>query len=64
MIAVLADPILKVEGLSAAFSNGNGGLQVLDQISFEIRDSEFVCLLGPSGSGKSTLLRIMVSDNH
>ncbi|MEJ2485600.1 MAG: ABC transporter ATP-binding protein [Anaerolineales bacterium] len=59
MIAVLADPILKVEGLSAAFSNGNGGLQVLDQISFEIRDSEFVCLLGPSGSGKSTLLRIM-----
>ena len=59
MIAVLADPILKVEGLSAAFSNGNGGLQVLNQISFEVRESEFVCLLGPSGSGKSTLLRIM-----
>ncbi len=59
MIAVLADPILKVEGLSAAFSNGNGGLQVLNQISFEIRESEFVCLLGPSGSGKSTLLRIL-----
>jgi len=59
LIAVLADPILKVEGLSAAFSNGNGGLQVLNQISFEIRESEFVCLLGPSGSGKSTLLRIL-----
>jgi NitT/TauT family transport system ATP-binding protein len=59
MIAVLAEPILKVQGLSAAFPNGNGGLQVLNEISFEIRESEFVCLLGPSGSGKSTLLRIM-----
>ena len=59
MIAVLAEPILKVKDLTAAFPNGNGGLQVLNQISFEIRESEFVCLLGPSGSGKSTLLRIM-----
>jgi NitT/TauT family transport system ATP-binding protein len=59
LIAVLAEPILKVEGLSAAFPNGNGGLQVLNQLSFAIRESEFVCLLGPSGSGKSTLLRIM-----
>lgn len=59
MIAVLAEPILKVRDLTAAFPNGNGGLQVLDQISFEVRESEFVCLLGPSGSGKSTLLRIM-----
>ena len=59
MIAVLSEPIVKVKDLSAAFPNGNGGLQVLNQISFEIRESEFVCLLGPSGSGKSTLLRIL-----
>lgn len=59
MIAVLAEPILKVRDLTAAFPNGNGGLQVLNQISFDIRESEFVCLLGPSGSGKSTLLRIL-----
>lgn len=59
MIAVLAEPIVKIEDLSAAFPNGNGGLKVLNRISFEVRESEFVCLLGPSGSGKSTLLRIM-----
>ncbi len=34
-------------------------MKVLENISFEIQDSEFVCLLGPSGSGKSTLLRIL-----
>jgi NitT/TauT family transport system ATP-binding protein len=59
LIAVLADPILKVEQLSAVFQNGDTGLHVLDEVSFNIRESEFVCLLGPSGSGKSTLLRIL-----
>lgn len=59
MIAVLADPILKVDRLSAVFQNGDSGLHVLDKISFDIPESQFVCLLGPSGSGKSTLLRIL-----
>lgn len=51
--------ILKVEKLSAVFENNNGGLKTLEDISFSIQESEFVCLLGPSGSGKTTLLRIL-----
>lgn len=51
--------ILKVEKLSAIFENNNGGLKTLEDISFSIQESEFVCLLGPSGSGKTTLLRIL-----
>ncbi len=50
---------LNISELSAAFPGPNGDLQVLDNISFKIGASEFVCVLGPSGSGKSTLLRIL-----
>jgi len=54
-----ADPILRVQNLSATFSNGSGKLTALQDVSFSVADQQFVCVLGPSGSGKSTLLRIL-----
>ncbi len=52
-------PILEIRNLSAVFQNENGGLRALEDISFNVRAREFVCVLGPSGSGKTTLLRIL-----
>lgn len=34
-----------------------GSLEVLKEISLNVREKEVVCVIGPSGSGKSTLLR-------
>ena len=36
-----------------------GELEVLHDVSLDIHEREFLCLLGPSGCGKTTLLRIL-----
>lgn len=36
-----------------------GTMPVLDDISLDVREGEFVCILGPSGCGKSTLLNVV-----
>jgi NitT/TauT family transport system ATP-binding protein len=51
--------ILAIRNLSAVFPDNNGGLRVLEDISFDVHPRQFVCVLGPSGSGKTTLLRIL-----
>src|SRR5215470_9900195 len=36
-----------------------GGACVVDDLSLDVRDGEFVVLLGPSGCGKTTTLRML-----
>jgi len=36
-----------------------GRVVALDRVSFDIRDGEYLCVLGPTGSGKTTLLKLM-----
>ena len=60
MPEIMKKPILEAKQLSTTFQNRDDShLSVLDNLSFEINEREFVCVLGPSGSGKSTLLRIL-----
>jgi NitT/TauT family transport system ATP-binding protein len=51
--------VLDVRGLGRSFVGEQGPVTALENISFEVRRREFLCVLGPSGCGKSTLIRLI-----
>ncbi|MCS7215280.1 MAG: ABC transporter ATP-binding protein [Thermodesulfovibrio sp.] len=52
-------PIIKLENVTKTYKVGDQQLVVLDGISVDIEEGEFVCIMGPSGSGKSTFMNIV-----
>ncbi|MDI6794394.1 MAG: heme ABC transporter ATP-binding protein [bacterium] len=47
--------MLKVENISASYRER----QVLEGISFQVGEGEFLGIIGPNGAGKTTLLKVM-----
>jgi len=51
--------IVEIRNLSKSYRRGNQTLPVLDDVSLNIAEGDFLALMGPSGSGKSTLLNLI-----
>jgi putative ABC transport system ATP-binding protein len=52
-------PIVEIRDLKKSYRRGDQVVPVLENITFDIQQGEFVALMGPSGSGKSTLLNLI-----
>jgi energy-coupling factor transport system ATP-binding protein len=50
-------PVLRFEGVG--FRYGTSEIQALDGVTLEVREGEFVGLIGPTGAGKSTLCQML-----
>ena len=55
----MAESLIKIKNISHGFKVEQSEVNVLSDISFEIKNNSFNVIYGPSGSGKSTLLNII-----
>jgi putative ABC transport system ATP-binding protein len=52
-------PVIRLENVHKTYDLGEIQVQALRGISLEVRQGEFVAVMGPSGSGKSTVMNIL-----
>ena len=52
-------PKILLQNISLIFNSKDTPVRVLENITFEVSEGEFVCIVGPSGCGKTTLLNVV-----
>ena len=55
----MPNPIVQVRGVSKSYRRDSMAIPVLNDISLDVHEGEFLGLMGPSGSGKTTLLNLI-----
>lgn len=52
-------PLISLRGVTKHFGEGPAAFQALKGIDLDIREGDFIAVMGPSGSGKSTTMNIL-----
>jgi NitT/TauT family transport system ATP-binding protein len=52
-------PRVRFDGVSLEFPTAAGPLRVVDNVSYDIHEGEFVAVIGPSGCGKTTMMNML-----
>jgi len=55
----MPDNILEIKNLHRRYNELSGEVLALENVSFSVKDKEFIAIVGPSGCGKSTILSIL-----
>lgn len=58
--AAIGDVVLDLQGISLAF----GGVQALQDVTFDVREHEIRAIIGPNGAGKSSMLNVINGVYH
>jgi NitT/TauT family transport system ATP-binding protein len=51
--------LVEVQDLGVTYGAGATAVEAIGDLSFEVGEGEFVCIVGPSGCGKTTLLKAL-----
>lgn len=57
--AHVASSKIIAEHIDKVYTSGKKKTTAIEDVSIDIQDNDFVCIVGPSGCGKSTLLRML-----
>ena len=55
----MSNTVVRIENVIRTYKMGDNEVQALKGISFEIKQGEFLAIMGPSGSGKSTCMNMI-----
>jgi NitT/TauT family transport system ATP-binding protein len=56
--------LIRLDGVSKSFASRHGTMSIMEGITFDVKDADFLAIVGPSGCGKSTLLRLIQGLDH
>lgn len=59
LTAHVASTKIRTEHIDMVYETKTKRVQAIEDVSIDIQDNDFVCIVGPSGCGKSTLLRML-----
>ena len=57
--AHVASSKIRAEHIDKVYKTGKKSVAAIEDVSIDIQDNDFVCIVGPSGCGKSTVLRML-----